>query len=113
MVVMNWISGKAGHGYFKAVVIKHHSFGLEFMKCLPGSVIELHRDSDAVYDIWKLHFFLWNPSEGGHFLGRPVFGNRFMQLIKVDTSEHGMSKVERGIKLILTFTFARKKYANS
>lgn len=106
---MKWVDGRQGTGYkvWKFFSFGEHSkFGADcvVIKYPEGTYIPTHKDKAPEGSTsYRLNIILKAPEEGGKFFGKTIFslGSR-VHLFKPSESEHSVSKILKGSRLVFS-----------
>lgn len=112
---LTWKKGRQHSGYERLLLIKS-SFPLPFdmyiIRYKEGDHIPYHTDpAPKGRKHFRLNIFLRSAELGGEFLtkGRTIYSSKYVQLFRPDITEHAVSKIERGKRLVLSIGWLLKE----
>lgn len=107
-----WQRGRQESGYFKRKIFSFASFDCYLLKFPEGSEIPEHIDPVLQKRHYRLNIVLKKPKKGGKFLAhsgrKPFLNTSRVIFFRPDATSHGVSKVEKGSRYVLSFGWALK-----
>jgi len=100
---VTWVEGRQGSGYLKKLLAQGETWDLYLLKFPKGSHVEGHLDPVPGKAHHRANFVLWRAKKGGEFWcrGRRA-GKRRLAIFRPDTMLHGVSRVQRGTRWVLS-----------
>jgi hypothetical protein len=91
------------------VLFQSRSFGIYLVRYSPGHRLVEHVDRVAQGRLYKLNIVLSKPKAGGRFGCERTIFNLFDRIIlfRPDLYRHGVSRIERGNRWLLSFAVTR------
>ena len=108
---MNWVKGRQGTGYEKLrlLVSSYFKFDVYLLKFKKGSYIDTHTDPVKEGRHFRLNIILKNAYEGGEFVCKnTIFSNSFINYFRPDISEHGVTRIDSGVRYVLSIGWIKK-----
>lgn len=111
--LFRWEQGRQQSGYDKMLLAGARwplKFDLYLLKFPTGSEIPPHTDPVTESRHYRLNIVLKNAIEGGEFICKdPIFETRRLKLFRPDVSEHQVTKIIKGQRLLLSLGWLRTK----
>ena len=104
-----WEQGRQGTGYLKRLLLRGKTWDLYLLKYPEGSYIPAHKDPVPGFEHHRINIVLIKPKAGGQFWMEniPETAKRFIYF-RSDITTHGIKKIERGTRWVLSFGWIRK-----
>ena len=102
---MKWIKGRQNSGYDKMRIIlsSYFKFDLYILRFNEGSYIDTHVDPVKAGKHFRLNIILKNAKKGGEFVCKnTIFRNSFINYFRPDIEEHGVTRIYRGTRYVLS-----------
>ena len=107
-----WKRGRQETGYFKLKLLQLKNFDCYLLKFPQGSEIPEHIDPVMFKRHYRLNIVLKKARVGGKFLAhsgkKPIINWPRVILFRPDVTSHGVSKIEKGTRYVLSFGWALK-----
>jgi hypothetical protein len=85
-------------------------FDLYLLRYPRGSSVPVHVDPVDEKRHFRVNIILREAHVGGHFrCTRPIFETRRIKVFRPDVSEHSVSEIEQGSRLVLSLGWVRAK----
>lgn len=111
MHLPKWKLGRQMSGYDKLSLISSNrlKFDLWLLRFREGAFIDPHVDTVTNHRHYRLNIYIKSAKVGGVFeADNVIFKNRFMSFFRPDITKHSVTKIERGVRYVLSFGFALK-----
>ncbi len=113
MAWLRWESGRQQTGYEKMLLATARfplPFDLYLLRYREGASVPSHVDPVDGRRHFRLNIVLCEAERGGQFeCKHPIFETRRIKVFRPDVSEHAVSKVEAGCRMVLSFGWVRSK----
>ena len=110
---LKWREGRQQSGYSKLLLLTGRFpllFDVYLLKFEKNSSVPVHRDQVAVGRHYRLNIVLKHAKGGGVFTcQRAIINWPRIKLFRPDLSEHSVSAVEEGTRLVLSIGWIRKE----
>lgn len=112
--MLKWLEGRQNTGYEKLKIFESKLLKMDcyLLRMREGSYIDFHLDEVEGYEHYRLNVILKKAEYGGEFFVRGPSG--YPRLIRnrvnyffPDTMEHGVTKVKRGTRYVLSIGWLR------
>lgn len=107
---MNWQLGRQGTGYFKVKLFESRLLKCDayLLKYPEGAYIPGHKDPVETGKHYRCNIFLKQAKDGGQFWAdKKILDWPRIQIFRPDINTHGVSKVIKGTRYVLSFGFVK------
>jgi hypothetical protein len=110
--VFRWQRGRQASGYDKMLLLQSAwplPFDLYLLRFPTGSEIKAHTDPVDAGAHYRLNLVVWRAASGGEFVcATPLYASTRIKYFRPDQCEHGVTRVERGTRYVLSIGWVRK-----
>lgn len=107
-----WKPGRQETGYFKMLLLWSKipvPFDIYLLKYPEGAEIPAHTDKVTVGEHYRLNIILKNAKKGGIFVVKNcIFETKRLKFFRPDVSEHSVTKIEQGQRIVFSLGFILK-----
>jgi hypothetical protein len=111
-----WRLGRQETGYYKMLLFCSKipiQFDMYLLKYPEGSEIPPHTDNIKTGKHYRLNIILKNAKKGGVFVVKNcIFETKRIKFFRPDISEHSVTKIEKGTRILFSLGFVLKKKEN-
>jgi hypothetical protein len=111
MAWLRWTKGRQKTGYDKMLLLGSYwplPFDVYLLRFKEGTEIPPHTDKVESGEHYRINIIIKKAERGGDFVCEtPIYENRRIKYFRSDESEHAVTKIEKGIRYVLSIGWVK------